>query len=77
MKQDDPTKLPASLLNGLNDLIAEQGNPYILSSMYESCFPKWIKGYCGGKLKKQSQAESDPHYDAVIRLMATSVDGCR
>lgn len=76
MKQTDPTVIPVSLLLGLNDLIEETENSNLLSGMYDTCFPVWLRMYrekiefCK---RQEYQMGNDDHYDIIISLISLSV----
>jgi len=45
--------------------------------MYESCFPSWLRTYSkdlAEELARGTVRGNNPHYDAIINLLAASVD---
>lgn len=69
--------IPVSLLIGLCEMIEDTNMTSMLSGMYEMCFPTWLRSFCE-KLdeakKRNIQLENDAHYDAIISLLAASVN---
>ena len=74
MNQKDPTMIPLNLLMGLCMLIDEVDNPNMLSTMYDTCFPLWIRQFCDKYLQSGDKIMKDHcHYDEVIHMIAISV----
>ena len=45
MKQPDPKAIPVSLLVGLYELVEDTGEDSMLTGMYETSFPAWLRLY--------------------------------
>jgi hypothetical protein len=63
-------------LIGLNQLVEETGSVSMLDDLYVKCFPEWMKKYSQkiDECKAQNIVMgNDPHYDAIIQLLAASV----
>lgn len=76
MKQHDPTAIPVGLLRGLHELIEDSSQRSLLSGLYESSFPQWLRLY-NEKIdfckKQNTQMGDHDHYDAIIQLISVSV----
>jgi len=76
MKQQDPTVIPVSLLKGLHELIEDTEKPDLVTGMFDSSFPQWLRLY-NEKIefcKKQGQQMGNhDHFDAIIKLLSVSI----
>lgn len=76
MKQRDPTTIPVSLIQGLNQLIDETENSSMLTGLYDMCFPVWLRVY-SKKIdvhkKHGTTMDNHEHFDAIIALISVSV----
>ena len=76
LDQRNPEDIPVSLLIGLRELVEKSHQTELLSILFETCFPNWLKDLREHIVtkKKQSQtfAEAE-HYNAIIALLAASV----
>ena len=43
LNQSDPYVIPVSLLTGLCEMMEDSGSTEMLTDMFETCFPMWIK----------------------------------
>jgi hypothetical protein len=76
MHRNDPISISVTLLKGLYELIEETDSCHLLSSLFEYCFPSWLKMYCAilEKCKKNKQKMSDDeNYDSILSLLSISV----
>jgi hypothetical protein len=75
--------VPASLLQGLHELVKETEKSDMLTGLYENSFPSWLR-----KLIERVNAckriasiyENNAHFDAVLALVSASLlsgeEGC-
>lgn len=76
LKLEDQTAIPVSLLIGLGELVADTGNPGLLTELYEMSFPVWLQQYCRALDACKSAGTlmgNHDHYDAVVSLLSISV----
>ena len=76
MRQNDPYKIPVTLLHGLHQLIEETEESEMLQSMYDVNFPNWLRKYCTklDECKRQKMVlGNDEHFDSIISLLSVSV----
>ena len=78
LQRNDPTGISVTLLKGLYELIENTDSCHLLSTLFEYCFPSWLKMYCAilEKCKKNKQKMSDDeNYDSILSLLSISVKG--
>lgn len=77
MNQNDPRVIPVSLLKGLFNLINETGMSNLLTGMYQTSFPKWLRQIDdevdGYRTRKNENMPNNDHYDSIIKLLSVSV----
>ena len=77
MKPGDPTVMHVNLLRGLHELVEKTKLSCILSSLFDACFPDWLRLYCHKldffSLNKIEIGNND-HYDAILKLLSVSVE---
>ena len=77
LKGAEPYSIPVALLQGLHQLIEETEDSEMLTPMFDSCFSTWIRTYekkIKAAKKQKTLIGNDEHYDAVIQLLADSVN---
>ena len=68
--------IPASLLQGLYELVDLTGKVEILTGLYENCFPTWLRILQERVIACRKIAtiyEDNSHFDSIIALMSCSL----
>lgn len=79
-ERNEPTAISVTLLKGLFGLIEETDSCHLLSSLFEYCFPSWLKMYCAildKCLQNKQKMSDDVNYDSILSLLSISVKDYR